>query len=88
MRHPSADAPCTFLGAMPVGRQCRFAKSAINGTFRGKRPSTTILAVMAHKEGICLIKNIQIYKSVMNMLVEQSIQVDTHTFSPLSGKIL
>ncbi len=55
MRHPSADAPCTFLGAMPVGRQCRFAKSAINGTFRGKRPSTAILGLMAHKKTLCLI---------------------------------
>ncbi|HCG89396.1 MAG TPA: hypothetical protein DE044_10835 [Alteromonas macleodii] len=84
---PALRHPLRFLGQRQrvVGE---FAKSAITGTFRGKRPSTAILAVMAHKEGICLIKNIQIYKSVMNMLVEQSIQVDTHTFSPLSGKIL
>ena len=50
MRHPSADAPCTFLGAMPVGGPWRFAKSAINDTFRGNGPPTAILGLMAHKK--------------------------------------
>ncbi len=55
MRHPSAEASIAFFGAAPEGGRWGFAKSAINGAFRGKKPSTAILGLMAHKKGLCLI---------------------------------